>query len=687
MRSILCGLLAICVLSTGVWAKEIVLDKSKDAQPTGVFLTNDAVKSKVGPALQFKAHVSKLSFSEVKTEAGTFTMLNFAGAQLNGQLGAPAIPVFHRLVEVPLGAKIEVTATGSDRKTYTLKELGITSPLFPRQPSQPKSGAQLPFAYEKRAYLAKGFVAEDQVSFEEVGLMRDHRLVLLKVAPVAYDAADGKLEIRNDIEVKMTLKNADLAATAKLKKTYGSPFFSFPKDSIVIPASISALEEERACRPAVHVIVADRMFENDLKPFIAWKTAKGFHVIAGYTDQIGKTSEQIKAYIANLYNNPGELGAPAYVLFVGDNEQIPAFKGKSGSHITDLYFVTMTAGDNVPDILTGRFSAQKSDDLVPQIEKTMEYEKYAFADPSFLKTAVMVAGWDSSHSVEWGYPQINYGIKYFFNAEHGMPNSKAFNVTGGGQSQAEIIKTVNDGAAFTNYTAHGSQTSWADPSFTIPQINSLTNKGKYTLAVGNCCLTNSFQVGNCFGEAWLRAKDKGAIGYIGGSNSTYWDEDLWWGNGFYPVLHPNPQGLPPKPEETKQGAYEGVFNDGYCSNGALNLAGLLAVEASASSRKLYYWEIYHLMGDPSLMVYWGIPKDNPAELPATLALASTTLEVKTAPKACVGVTMNGELLGASCADAAGLCVVQLAKIPAAGALQVVVTGQNLKPFIGSVKVE
>jgi hypothetical protein len=49
--------------------------------------------------------------------------------------------------------------------------------------------------------------------------------------------------------------------------------------------------------------------------------------------------------------------------------------------------------------------------------------------------------------------------------------------------------------------------------------------------------------------------------------------------------------------------------------------------------------------------------------------------------------MNGELLGAACADAAGLCVVQLAKIPAAGDLKVVVTGQNLKPFIGSVKVE
>ncbi|EKD84080.1 MAG: hypothetical protein ACD_39C00259G0002 [uncultured bacterium] len=35
------------------------------------------------------------------------------------------------------------------------------------------------------------------------------------------------------------------------------------------------------------------------------------------------------------------------------------------------------------------------------------------------------------------------------------------------------------------------------------------------------------------------------------------------------------------------------------------VAGNLAVEASSSSRKQYYWEVYHLMGDPSLKTYMG----------------------------------------------------------------------------------
>ena len=46
----------------------------------------------------------------------------------------------------------------------------------------------------------------------------------------------------------------------------------------------------------------------------------------------------------------------------------------------------------------------------------------------------------------------------------------------------------------------------------------------------------------CFAEAITRAANKGAIGYIGGTNSTYIGaEDYWWATGFgtvaqYPAI-------------------------------------------------------------------------------------------------------------------------------------------------------
>ena len=38
-------------------------------------------------------------------------------------------------------------------------------------------------------------------------------------------------------------------------------------------------------------------------------------------------------------------------------------------------------------------------------------------------------------------------------------------------------------------------------------------------------MPNSFDNAECFGEAVLRAEGKGAVGHIGGSNNTYWNED------------------------------------------------------------------------------------------------------------------------------------------------------------------
>jgi len=362
-------------------------------------------------------------------------------------------------------------------------------------------------------------------------------------------------------------------------------------------------------------------------------------------------------------------------------------RGTTGSHITDLYYVAVTEGDLIPDILTGRFSAKTSADLLPQIAKTVQYEKFEFADASFVERVVMIAGWDSSHAVEWGWPQIKYGNENYFNAAHGITTTDTYLSAGSSQNEDAIFQKVDAGCTYVNYTAHGSSTSWADPGFTKTDIASLKNEGKYPLVVGNCCLTNKFEVDACFGEAWLRADKKGAIGYIGGSNSTYWDEDLWWGNGFYPIKHPNKEGLAPAKADTGPGAYDNLFEGPHNTNAGMMLAGNLAVEASNSSRKKYYWEVYHLMGDPSMKIYLGQPKDNGVQVADGIAAGATTVQLTGPAGAYVGVTVDGELYGAGFIDDNGTVAIDVKALPADAAAQVVVTGQNLKPFIGTLAVQ
>ena len=113
--------------------------------------------------------------------------------------------------------------------------------------------------------------------------------------------------------------------------------------------------------------------------------------------------------------------------------------------------------------------------------------------------------------------------------------------------------------------------------------------------VGNCCLTNAFDTGECFGEALLRAQDKGAVGYIGGSDVTYWNEDYWWGVGSGSIS------VNPTYESTGLGAYDRVFHEHgedesqwFVVNDAINMAGNMAV-LEAGGNEDYYWEIYHNM--------------------------------------------------------------------------------------------
>lgn len=668
-----------------VFADEIYV-KRGDNRDAGFSVVGDEIFNRAAPRLLLECQFPKLETNVVSTQRGDFAALSIPRFQHSNVVGNPGLPMMTRLIEVPFGANPVVRAVAMSEQEFSLKDLGITAPLMPAQPSQRKDFTQMPLSYNEAAYQQNSYQQPELVTVREVGIMRNMRLVSLEVAPIAYNPVQGKIKVYNDLRLEISLEGSDLAQTASMQQKYYSPYFSWASSKILTPASLATSREETATPPVVYAIVADRMFANDLRPFIDWKTSKGFIVDVAYTDTIGKTKEEIQKYLHGLYNNGNaEKPAPSFVLLVGDNEQIPAFAGTAGSYVTDLNYVAVTA-DKIPDMLCGRFSAKTSAQLVPQIEKTMEYEQYLFKDNSFLKNAVMVAGWDSSHAKEWGWPQINYGNKYYFNKEHGYDNVFTVLTSGSQQQAANIVNAVSAGAAYVNYTAHGSQTDWSDPNFTKTNIDSLQNKSRYPLVVGNCCLTNSFQVDVCFGEAWLRAKDKGAIGYIGGSSYTYWDEDLWWGNGYYPIAHPNSTGAAPDKAQTGIGAYDAGFEKEAFSNAAFMVAGNLAVEESTSPRKVYYWEVYHLMGDPSLMVYWGVPTALQVNHPAEITAGTNSVTVKSEAGAYIGISNNGEWLGAAVVKGNGEAVVNL-KAADAGSLTIVVTKKNRQPYSGTIKVK
>lgn len=649
------------------------------------------LKENTWSKLRFSATFSKedLTLVKVSTPSGMFAEMRIPGLHHSLQPGDPRLPMLNELIEVPVGADFSIKVLSATYEEYSLAELGTNFRLMPDQPSVSKSAdpASLPFHFNEQTYETNAWFGFDAVRVENIGFMRGVRMARLSIAPVQYNPVTGMVKILTSLQAEVTFPGADLASTLQLRQDKYSPMFEASMHSLMNYKEMTGQQKDLISKyPIKYVIVADPMFQTALQPFIQWKTKKGFKVIEAYTNNpsVGTTTTSIKAYLQGLYNaGTASDPAPTYILFVGDVAQVPSFA--CDGHVSDLYYCEYTS-DYIPEMIYGRFSATSVAQLQPQIDKTLEYEQYTMPVKTFLDSVVMIAGADGGYAPTYGNGQINYGTTNYFNATNGI-YSNTYLYPASETSDAQVIQNVSRGVCFANYTAHGGSDGWSDPTFNVGDVATLNNAHKYPLMVGNCCLTNKFDDTECFGEALLRANLKGALGYIGGSNVSYWDEDYYFGVGYRSSIVVNPTY-----SATALGAYDRVFHthgepfsQWTMSQGQYMYGGNLAVTQGASMVD-YYWEIYHLMGDPSLMVYFSEPPALTATYNALIPLGSTSFAIQTDPWGYAAVSMNGTLLGAALADSLGNVLVPLTGVTTPGTADVVITRQNRAPYIGTVVV-
>lgn len=674
-------LFALTMISLSLEASDVKLNSN----PNDLRITGNT-----GLGFNVSFSFSEFKTLDVKTSKGIFTRIIVPAYSRHGDFGFPEIPVCSKLIEIPANADAKVSIVNYDLKEYSLADLGISYPIMPNQPPVPKTGQAVDFIYEKNAYKINAFNTNEIASVVSLGTMRGVNIGRLDIMPVQYNPVTGMIRVYENIEIEVTFENADLQTTERNKEIYGNFYFSSVYNSLINYRQPENSNRENFSRyPIKYVIVSDRMFEAQLQPLIEWKKRKGFTVVEAYTDDpnVGSTTNTIKAYLQNLYDNATlEDPAPTFVLFVGDIAQVPTWTGQAAGHVTDLFYCEYT-GDYFPEIFYGRFSAQNTAQLQPYIDKTLMVEQYTMPTTTYLDTVVMIAGMDGTYGPIHGNGQINYGTQNYFNESNGI-YSYTYLYPNSGPNAATIRQNVSDGVGYANYTAHGSPDGWADPGFSCSDIPALQNVGKYGLLIGNCCSTSEYQVSECFAEAIMRAANKGAVGYIGASNSSYWDEDYYFGVGVGEIA-----GDPPSYEETTLGNYDRAFHshgehfgEWYTTMDQMVFAGNLAVTLGSPGSAQYYWEAYNLMGDPSLMVYLSEPPAMSVSYNPLIPLGNPTFTVNAVPYAYVALSMDGIALGAALADSNGMALVYLTGSPSPGMADVVVTAQNYQPYIGTVLI-
>ena len=625
---------------------------------------------------------SGIQATEMNTEKGVFSNITMDGTYPSGNVGEPALPAAHQLIAVPFGAKVASLEIKSfSTTTYSLADYGIKT-VMPQQPSVRKDQKpeDVKFAYSEKAYAAKSMSQRPIAAFEMKGTMRGIQVGSLTINPVNYNPATNSIEVYNDIEIEVRYDNYDkTAAYNEFARTFSPYFASVYRTMFNWRDDVYDQHPDLWQCPVKMLVIANRMFEECMQEWIAWKTMKGFYMDVNYTDEIGTSASAIRSFIQSKYAEE----APTFVIIFGDKEQVAnSATGNETSKVTDLQYMSVD-NDDFPDIYHSRMCAQTVAQMENIISKTLMYERYEQPDPTYLSNVLLVAGWDSYWTSYDGAPTIQYAMEYYYNTEHGFNEINYFL----GQPYNNPYASINTGVGFVNYTAHGGETGWSDPSLSVSDVNNFTNEGKPFLAMGNCCLAADWGYSStCFGEAMIRANTRGAYAYIGSCPSTYWYEDYYFGVGATNVF-----GQMPTYEQTAYGVYDAIWNDDeFNCVSAIPFLGNLAVcyahagsyQGSVSDR--YYWQAYHTLGDGSVMPFRVQPTENNVSHMAIFPIGMNTYEVSAEPGSYVAISKDGVLHGVGLVGESGTVNVEVEPVTSAGEVTICVTGLDKIPYIATI---
>jgi hypothetical protein len=541
------------------------------------------------------------------------------------------------------------------------------------------------FKIDKSLYSTRGIIPSDTVRIEPLGTARKNKLANIYISPVRYNPHSNSLEVITSMRIEITFSGS-LNATAKSLSSQ-PPLFNESLNKGMLNYNPGDVIPGYSDKPVKMVIITDTSFKKLLKPFFKWKTQKGFKLNILYkgTGLAGNDYIQLKDTLSKIYNSSTSNDPPPeYLLIIGDVNRVPYYGSGGSGNVTDMYYGEFDGnGDYIPEMFIGRIPVADTNELKTAITKIIQYEKFQFADTNkFYSRALVSAGYDAGYA-SYMNGQVKYAISNYLTKANGI-NEFHFNYPDSYTAKDSITDIINGGVSFINYTGHGEASGWLHVNIKTPDIQAFQNKNMYPFVISNACRTAQFNLSTSFGTRMLLAANKGAIGFIGCSNDSYWDEDYYWAVGSGPISGDptyNPSGL---------GAYDRLFHthgespaDWYFSMGQINYAGNLSVSASNSSRKKYYWETYNLVGDPSVIPILGTPGTFNISLPDTLPNGIKSISLNVDPFAYVAVSHFDTLWDASYASNSGTVVLNLPGLSNDSCL-VVITGQNKKPVIKTI---
>lgn len=288
-------------------------------------------------------------------------------------------------------------------------------------------------------------------------------------------------------------------------------------------------------------IVSDNLYDNsELERYIQYEKKKGYSVKKITASEAGGPSDtyQIKNTIQTFYNSFGCRYGPAYVVFIGDHDQINSkvstFKIAEKwllerDALSDEWYTLLGPAGNdwMPDLMVGRIATNEPDTLASLLGNIMNSDSAAM---HLNPKEIFVAHRDGQWSIDPGdgnprkytYRE-NKKLAEAYISRDDFGTDEIFGSAGG--TNADVKNAIEDGIWYVNYRGHGDTTYWENwdanqQSWSKSDVDGLNAVWKPVIW-GICCNNNQIDYpgGDCLGEYWIK-KSK-ATAYFSSSRTSW----------------------------------------------------------------------------------------------------------------------------------------------------------------------
>ena len=587
------------------------------------------------------------------------------------EAGAPDLPMEPISVIIGDMAEMTVNVVNSTYVDFENIEIAPSKGNFSRQ-IDPED---VPYVYGEM-YSQNAFWPATQAYLEKPYIMRDFRGQNIMVRPFAYNPVTKTLRVYTSMTIAMTkvsdngenqkmARRSTIKVDPEMKAQYSRRFINFEEAQAKYPFDEDFGEL---------LIICPDQYMSQMADFVEWKNKSGRPTtLVSMTAAGGNNDTQIKNYIQNFYNDPNHN--LEFILLIGEyNDLTPHSMGGGRS---DAWFGMLEGSDNYVEALTGRFSVQNANQLQTQIDRVLYYERDMPAGLTWLNKGMGIGyyGAGSGHFGEDDYQHIDLIRDTLLHYTYAQV-TEHHGGSGGDASVATISGTTNDGISIINYCNHGSTTSWGVANYSTSNVNQLTNDNMLPIVWSVACSNGQFDVGECFGESWLRATNNSTgapTGAIGGMFS-------WISQPWIPPMYGQDEMIDILTEWHSADQYNHTL-------GGASLNGAMYILDAAPSDNGSTQSTWILFGDPSCVVR----TDNPTDMgvtasPSVLMLGMDEVTISAnADYAVATLSMNGEIL-ATGKLVNGQCTLTFPALNNVGNADLVVMGYNKVTYIGTVEV-